>query len=156
MMIMKKALIALALLIGVSVAIAQTVTTETYTNAFGQVFSVVTGVVGTGSVSTVPSADRVVFGTAAPTVAPEQFGQIAVDAGDAAYVAVSLDAAGWRAIPTVTVRTSTNLVATTVTPASAGAILVVPNKVVVGSSTGTVAIAKGTSTNDWVLIGIDP
>jgi hypothetical protein len=61
----KYALIALVLALAGIVAQAQTATTETYTNAFGDVFTVVTGVVGTGDkaeVVTVASNDEVTPG----------------------------------------------------------------------------------------------
>lgn len=53
------------------------------------------------------------------------------------------------------VSTATNVDATTVSPLGAGTLLIAANKVVVDSSTGTVAVSTGSTTNDWVLIGID-
>jgi hypothetical protein len=43
----------------------------------------------------------------------------------------------------------------TVTPLAVGMFAYSPNKVVAGSDTGTLAVAVGTSTNDWVIITPD-
>jgi len=128
--------------------------TETYTNSNGDVFTdVVVGYVGTGVAVSVPSAGTTVVGTTAPSATPTQLGQIAVDATvDVAYIAVGTTSSDWNAIPQLVLNTTADVAATTITPVSAGAILYAANNVVVGASTGTLAIAVGTTTNDWKLL----
>ena len=94
-----------------------------------------------------------VVGTTAPSATPTQLGQIAVDAtADVAYIAVGTTSSDWNAIPQLVLNTTADVAATTITPVSAGAILYAANNVVVGASTGTLAIAVGTTTNDWKLL----
>lgn len=55
-------------------------------------------------------------------------------------------------MPLVTIITNANYASTSVTPLGFGAMLVCPNGLVVGSSTGNVGVASGLTTNDWELL----
>ena len=143
-------------------AFAGTITTNsqgqiiyTYTNAMGYEVSAVIGEVGSSTVpAKIPSAEALVIGTAAPTATPDQIGQFALDRGQAAYVAVGGTSSDWKAIPTFTLSTGTNVAMTGVTPDAAGALYYSANGLVVGTSTGKVALATTATTNGWVLLDL--
>ena len=123
---------------------------ETFTNSFDQVFEVVIGTAGSTTVpSEIPNAQTIVIGTSAPTATPDQLGQIAIDRGDNAYVAVGGTSSDWVLVTRVAQSdTDATTTATEYTPLFVGQVLTG------GAGTGTNAIwiAKGVTTNDWIQV----
>lgn len=152
---------ALAGLISALVASAAiTESTATYTNYMGDVVEVVTGVTGDGTATTFPAANEVIIGTAAPTATPSVMGQIAIDAGDAAYIAVGGTSSDWAPVPQFNVLNSSTLGAnynlTNRTPNCIGEFVYAKSNVLSAATgagtTGTVAVAVGLTVNDWIIV----
>jgi uncharacterized membrane protein YeaQ/YmgE (transglycosylase-associated protein family) len=117
---------------------------ENYTNAFGQVMNIVIGQAGSSTATTVvPAPGTILTGTAAPTATPTQVGQVALDLGDAAYIAVGTTSSDWLSIPSIMTDTNTTVDQTDTRPASVGAILI-------GTVSNKVWLAEGITTNDWI------
>jgi len=151
---MKKIVLSLIAAFGLAF-VANAQTTEEYTNAFGQEFTVVTAQAESTTVPTeIPFPGSVVIGTAAPTGAPDQIGQIAIDRGQAAYVAVGTTASDWKGLVTFTATAVTDPIAMTgIIPDCAGSIYY-GAKLVVGAATGSVAIATTAAATGWKLIDL--
>ena len=142
-------ILALAVTCAMANAVTISQVIETGTNSSDEAYTAVVGYTSDAEVTEIPAYGQVQVGTTVPTT-PARTGQIAIDMGDAAYIAV--DEGTFKAIPTFTSTASTNAVAMTgITPDSVGSFYY-GSKLVVGTSTGSVALATTVTTNGWVLL----